>query len=119
MGYKKGEIGQRPWGYWRVDEVGVGFIKKTIVVNAGASLSLQSHEHRSEKWEIISGIAEVTVDDGVRTLKPQETAEIFARAIHRLRNIGDALLTVKEIQFGAILDEGDIVRYEDSYGRCV
>jgi hypothetical protein len=24
MKYVKGEIGQRPWGYWQVDEIGVG-----------------------------------------------------------------------------------------------
>ncbi|MDR2457048.1 MAG: HAD-IIB family hydrolase [Clostridiales Family XIII bacterium] len=118
MQYKEGEIGKRPWGYWRVDEIGKGFIKKTIVVNAEASLSLQSHKHRSEKWEITSGIAEVRVNDNVSILKSHEIVEIPAHAIHRLKNIGKEPLVVQEIQFGEILDEDDIERYEDLYGRC-
>ncbi|MDR0677565.1 MAG: HAD-IIB family hydrolase [Holosporaceae bacterium] len=118
MEYKVGEIGQRPWGYWKVEEVGLGFIKKTIVINSGASLSLQSHEYRSEKWEIVSGIAEVTVGYNVFSLKEGEKTEVPIRVIHRLRNIGDTPLTIKELQLGEILDEDDIIRYEDSYGRC-
>ncbi|MDR0678534.1 MAG: HAD-IIB family hydrolase [Holosporaceae bacterium] len=117
MKYKNGEIGQRPWGYWQVNEVGNGFIKKTIVVNAGASLSLQSHRHRIEKWEVISGIAEVRVGNDIRFLKPHEFVEIPVQAIHRLKNIGEEPLVVLETQLGEILDEGDITRYEDLYGR--
>jgi mannose-6-phosphate isomerase-like protein (cupin superfamily) len=117
LAYKKNESGKRPWGYWRVDEVGDGFVKKTIVVDVGASLSLQSHEHRSEKWEIISGIAEVTIEEVILRLTTGETAEIPARIKHRLKNVGEKLLTIKETQTGAILDEDDITRYEDMYGR--
>jgi mannose-6-phosphate isomerase-like protein (cupin superfamily) len=117
LAYKKGESDERPWGHWRVDRIGDGFVEKTIVVNVGASLSLQSHEHRSEKWEIISGVAEVTIGEAVLHLTTGETAEIPVRARHRLKNVGEKLLTVKEIQTGAILDEGDITRYEDMYCR--
>jgi mannose-1-phosphate guanylyltransferase len=118
MIYKKGDVGKRPWGYWHVNEVGDGFIKKTIVVEESASLSLQSHEHRSERWEVISGIAEVEVGDSISVLRPSEFAEIPARARHRLKNAGSESLTVQETQYGEILDEDDIVRYEDLYGRC-
>ncbi|MDR0968808.1 MAG: phosphomannose isomerase type II C-terminal cupin domain [Holosporaceae bacterium] len=117
MSYKKGEVGQRPWGYWRVDEVGEGFIKKTIAVNPNASLSLQSHKHRSEKWKVVGGLAEATVNGVTRVLKSQETVEIPVNAIHRLKNAGNELLIIEETQFGEILDENDIVRYEDLYGR--
>ncbi|MDR1561334.1 MAG: HAD-IIB family hydrolase [Holosporaceae bacterium] len=119
MSYTLNERGERPWGYWKIEEVGINCIKKTIVVNAGASLSLQSHAHRSEKWEIIAGSAEVTVDGNVSILKPLEAIEIPVKAVHRLKNIGKDLLVVKETQFGEILDENDIIRYEDLYGRCV
>ena len=115
---RNGEIGQRPWGYWKVSEVGDGFIKKTIVVNVGASLSLQSHRHRSEKWEVVSGIAEVKIGNDVRFLKQYESVEIPICAIHRLRNPSDEPLIILETQFGKILDEDDIIRYEDLYGRC-
>ncbi|MDR1551283.1 MAG: phosphomannose isomerase type II C-terminal cupin domain [Holosporaceae bacterium] len=118
--YTVGEIGRRPWGYWRVNAVGMGFVRKTIVVNPGASLSLQSHRHRSEKWEVVEGIAEVTIDSTIYLLTPSDSAiEIPIGAIHRLKNIGETILTVKETLLGSILDENDITRYEDLYGRSV
>ncbi|MDR2268215.1 MAG: phosphomannose isomerase type II C-terminal cupin domain [Holosporaceae bacterium] len=116
--YKKGEKGERPWGYWHVDEVGDEFVEKTIAVNPGEQLSLQSHEHRSEKWEIIEGVAEVTLNESAIAMKKGETVEIPRGMKHSLKNLGSEVLLVKEIQSGKILDEDDIVRYKDSYGRC-
>ena len=115
--YKVGECGERPWGNWKVDEVGDGFVKKTISVNISGCLSLQSHKHRAEKWEIVSGKAEVTVGDKVEIYSAGQIVEIPQGAVHRLRNAGSTELVVKEIQLGEILDENDIIRYEDIYGR--
>lgn len=115
--YKVGEYGERPWGHWKVDEIGDGFVKKTITVGVGGCLSLQSHEHRSERWEIVKGIAEVTVDDSVALLSIGEIIEIPMQAIHRLKNAGSSILVVKETQLGEIIDENDIIRYEDIYNR--
>lgn len=115
--YKIGEYGKRPWGHWRVDEIGQGFVKKTITVNIGGCLSLQSHKHREEFWEIISGTAEVTINREVFIFTVGETIKIPLQAKHRLKNIGNEVLIVKEIQLGEILDESDIIRYEDAYGR--
>jgi phosphomannomutase len=117
MGYQKGEIGQRPWGNWQVDEVGDDFVKKTIRVKPGASLSLQSHEHRSEKWEIAEGVAEATVGEVVRVCVVGDIVEIPKKAVHRLKNVGVETLVIKETQRGSVLDESDIVRYDDLYGR--
>jgi len=115
--YKLGEKGKRPWGWWRVDEVGDGFIKKTIAVNVGGCLSLQSHKYRAEKWEIVQGTAEVTVGDKVAIYSAGQKVEIPLSAIHRLKNAGTEQLLVKETQLGDILDENDIVRYDDVYNR--
>lgn len=115
--YKLGESGDRPWGRWRVDEVGEGFVKKNIIVNVGGCLSLQSHKYRSEQWEIIEGKAEVTIDDHVSVFDAGAVANIPLGAIHRLKNVGSEILVIKETQMGEILDETDIVRYEDIYNR--
>ncbi len=115
--YKLGERAERPWGWWRVDEVGQGFIKKTISVNVNGCLSLQSHNHRAEKWEIVQGKAEITIGDKVQVCCAAQTVEIPLKAIHRLKNVGIDQLVVKETQLGEILDENDIIRYEDVYGR--
>lgn len=115
--YRVGEVGNRPWGSWVVDEIGDGFIKKTITVNVAGCLSLQSHKYRAEKWEIVVGIAEVIVDDEKLILSAGATVDIRIGAIHRLKNAGNEILIVKEIQFGDVLDENDILRYEDVYQR--
>lgn len=115
--YKSNEHCERPWGSWKIDEIGDGFVKKTITVNVGGCLSLQSHAHRSERWEIVAGAAEVTIDGTVSRFSAGSIVEIPLNAVHRLQNVGDSVLTVKETQFGDILDENDIVRYEDIYGR--
>jgi mannose-6-phosphate isomerase-like protein (cupin superfamily) len=36
---------------------------------------------------------------------------------HRIENVGEDLLEFVEVQVGDRLDEGDIVRLEDRYGR--
>jgi mannose-1-phosphate guanylyltransferase/mannose-6-phosphate isomerase len=38
-------------------------------------------------------------------------------ATHRLENPGDAPLEIVEVQTGSYLDEDDIVRFQDDYGR--
>lgn len=115
--YKTEEYGKRPWGHWKVDEVGDGFVKKTIIVNVGGCLSLQSHEHRSEQWKIVEGVAEVTINNRVLQFSAGAIIDIPIKAIHRLKNAGDSVLIVKETQLGDILDENDIIRYEDIYNR--
>lgn len=115
--YKQGEFSSRQWGSWRVDAVGDHCIKKTIIVNPGQKISLQSHKHRTEKWEIIEGTAEVTLDGKTALLSIGQSVEIPCGSIHRLGNPGAEILKVIEIQSGEILDENDIIRYEDMYGR--
>lgn len=115
--YKIGEQGNRPWGNWKVDEVGNGFIKKTIIVNVDGCLSLQSHKYRSEKWEIIEGTAEITIDKEISIVNAGSIVNVPLGAIHRLRNAGAEVLIVKETQMGKILDEADIIRYDDVYSR--
>lgn len=115
--YAVGDFDSRPWGRWEVLSVGEGFIIKKIDVNPGAKLSLQSHEHRSEHWTIICGQAAVTRDEEVFELKTDGYVFIPARAKHRIENIGNTPMSFVEIQVGEVLDEKDITRYEDSYGR--
>lgn len=117
MTYTKFEGDVRPWGTWQVTNTGQGYIEKIIVVNPGGILSLQSHEHRQELWTIISGEAEVTLNDDVIRLMPGEKIHIPQGAKHRIANHGKTYLVFHEYQIGTILDEQDIIRYEDKYGR--
>lgn len=115
--YKKGDMDTRPWGTWEVIEAGEGYIVKKITVLPGKILSLQLHHHRAEHWIIVSGSAEVTLGENVFTA-PQNTAVyIDKEQKHRIANNTDNPMVFIEIQTGDTLDENDIVRFEDRYGR--
>jgi mannose-6-phosphate isomerase-like protein (cupin superfamily) len=94
------------------------YLVKRIEVHPGESLSLQSHEHRSEHWTIISGTAQVQIDGTSHSLTRNQSIEIPQRAKHRLTNSGKSPLIIIEVQLGDRLDENDITRYEDKYGRA-
>jgi mannose-1-phosphate guanylyltransferase / mannose-6-phosphate isomerase len=109
---------KKPWGTYTVLDSGSGFLLKRIEVLPGEALSLQSHQHRSEHWTVVSGSAKVERNEETFHLEVNESITIPKSAKHRLSNPGSGLLIIFEIQFGNLLDENDIMRHEDNYGRC-
>ena len=109
---------QRPWGCYDSIDHGERFQVKRIVVNPGASLSLQLHHHRAEHWTVVRGTARVTRGDEQFLLSENESTYIPIGVTHRLENPGKLPLEVIEVQSGAYLGEDDIVRLSDTYGRC-
>ena len=107
----------RPWGWYDCIDSGKRFQVKRIVVNPGASLSLQMHHHRAEHWIVVSGTAQVTNGDKVMLLGENESTFIPLGHMHRLSNPGKVPLEIIEVQSGSYLGEDDIVRFEDTYGR--
>lgn len=107
----------RPWGNYDSVDMGDRFQVKRIMVNPGASLSLQMHYHRAEHWVVVSGTAEVTRDDEVLLLGENESTFIPLGSVHRLRNPGRVPLEIIEVQSGSYLEEDDIIRLQDSYNR--
>lgn len=107
----------RPWGAYTVLEEGPGFKIKRIVVKPGGALSLQLHNHRSEHWVVVSGTAEIVNGERSITLHENQSTYIPAGHKHRLVNPGAAELSMIEVQCGAYLNEDDIVRFDDVYGR--
>ena len=107
----------RPWGWFETLTLADRFQVKRIVVHPGASLSLQSHMHRSEHWIVVSGTARVTVGDDVRLMTENQSIYVPRGAIHRLENPGKVPMVLIEVQTGAYLGEDDIIRYEDIYAR--
>ncbi|GJD99614.1 phosphomannose isomerase type II C-terminal cupin domain [Methylobacterium isbiliense] len=117
--YQPGDRDCRPWGTWEVLATGPGYTVKRITVTPGQRLSLQYHNHRAEHWTIVSGSADVEIDDRVLHLAQGEHVHIPLKATHRIRNAGQDDMVFIEVQYGALLDENDIVRVTDDYGRCV
>jgi len=90
---------------------------KKIVVNPGHRLSLQLHYHRSEHWIITCGTAMVTIGDAVQMVHENESVFVPTSTKHCLENPGKIPLEIIEVQNGKYLEEDDIVRFDDMYGR--
>lgn len=107
----------RPWGWFETLALADRFQVKRIVVHPGASLSLQSHHHRSEHWIVVQGTARVTVDDRVTLVTENQSVYVPLGAVHRMENPGKMPMVLIEVQTGAYLGEDDIIRYDDAYAR--
>ncbi|WP_045222936.1 mannose-1-phosphate guanylyltransferase/mannose-6-phosphate isomerase [Desulfonatronum thioautotrophicum] len=108
---------RRPWGSYTVLEEERFYKIKRIMVHPGARLSLQMHHHRSEHWVVIKGTAQVQVGDKEMLVVENQSVDIPKTTLHRLSNPGRVPVEIIEIQSGPYLEEDDIVRFDDVYGR--
>ena len=76
------------------------------------------HHHRDEHWIIAEGTAEVTLDEHIFTAPMNTPIFIKTGQKHRIENKTNNPVIFIEVQTGDTLDENDIVRLEDSYGRA-
>ncbi|MEY4759788.1 MAG: hypothetical protein RLZZ268_1286 [Cyanobacteriota bacterium] len=107
----------RPWGSYDGVTEGERWQVKRIVVNPGASLSLQMHHHRAEHWIVVQGTAVVDKDGRQELVGENQSTYIPLGCRHRLSNPGKIPVELIEVQSGPYLGEDDIVRFEDRYGR--
>jgi mannose-1-phosphate guanylyltransferase/mannose-6-phosphate isomerase len=107
----------RPWGCYDAIDNGDRYQVNRIRVKPGGSLSLQLHHHRAEHWIVVKGTALVQKGDETILLSENESTYIPVGTRHRLSNPGKIPLEIVEVQSGPYLDEDDVIRYEDSYGR--
>lgn len=110
-------ISERPWGnYIKLFEESGVWVKR-VQVNPGGRLSLQKHNHRSEKWNIVSGEGLVVLDDQEIPVKGGSVIDVPLGAVHRIGNTGDVPLIFIEVACGDNLSEEDIERIQDDYQR--
>jgi mannose-1-phosphate guanylyltransferase/mannose-6-phosphate isomerase len=107
----------RPWGYYETLDAGERFKVKRIMVKPGQALSLQRHAKRAEHWVVVSGSASVTRGEETMTLEENQSTYIPIGTKHRLANAGQKPLHLIEVQSGSYVEEDDIERFEDRYGR--
>jgi mannose-6-phosphate isomerase-like protein (cupin superfamily) len=66
---------------------------------------------------VVEGTARVTRGDEISLVHTNESTYIPINTRHRLENPGDGPLQIIEVQNGDYLEEDDIERFEDDYGR--
>jgi mannose-1-phosphate guanylyltransferase / mannose-6-phosphate isomerase len=109
---------KRPWGSYTVLDMGDGFKVKQVEVKPGQALSLQYHKKRSEHWVVVEGTAKIVRGKKSFFFAANESTYIPVGCVHRLCNPSqDAVLRIIEVQAGRYLEEDDIVRIKDDFGR--
>ncbi|MEI6580706.1 MAG: phosphomannose isomerase type II C-terminal cupin domain [bacterium] len=106
---------ERPWGNFRQFTHNIPSTVKIITVKPNESLSLQSHQKRTEFWRVIKGEGVAHINGKDYNIKEGDEYKIPVHAKHSLAS-GNFGVQVLEIATGDF-DENDIVRYEDKYGR--
>jgi|GEM_PF-134569 mannose-1-phosphate guanylyltransferase/mannose-6-phosphate isomerase len=120
--YQTAEINQEktkitPWGIYKVLTELEGIKVKLLIINPQGRLSLQYHQKRSEHWMIIKGTAHIELNGKEQKLVEGDSIFVPAFTKHRVSNYGNESLEIIEIQLGDYLEEDDIVRLDDLYGR--
>ena len=116
--YKKATVTTAPGAHGKFWIPATVSALRRICVTPGNILSLQSHDFRNEHWIIVSGEAVVTLGEDKIVKKAGENVFIPVKMKHRIQNNTDKNMEFIEVQTGETLDENDIIRYEDSYGRA-
>jgi mannose-6-phosphate isomerase-like protein (cupin superfamily) len=114
---KQKKVEQKPWGTSEVLEKRALYKLKEIVVNPGERFSYQSHHQRTEILTIVSGEGIITLEGQGLDVFPGRSFFIPKEAKHRVQCNGKKPLVLIELQVGNNLNEKDIVRYDDDYGR--
>ena len=115
--YYNHRVVYRPWGKYDSVDFGDRYQVKRITVKPGAVLSVQMHHHRAEHWVVVSGTAKVRKGDETLLLTENQSTYIPLGTTHSLENPGKIPLELIEVQSGSYLEEDDIVRFDDVYGR--
>lgn len=108
----------RPWWSYTIIDEWKTYKTKRLTVLAWKKLSSQMHHHRSEHWVVVSGTAKITLNDKEILLSKWESTYIPIWTTHRLENVWKIDLHIIESQIWDYLEEDDIIRFDDIYGRC-
>ena len=107
----------RPWGHYIVITKKENYLIKKIIILPKESISLQMHNHRSEHWIILSGVAHIIIGKNELILKESQSTFVPKRTKHKITNKNTKPLIILETQLGSILSEQDIIRFDDQYNR--
>lgn len=108
---------EKPWGHeliWAETDLYVG---KILHVRSGEALSVQMHEVKDETLHLLSGEIELwagpSPDEMVRVgLAHGESFRVRPRTVHRIVALTDA-----DVLEASTPHLGDVVRFQDRYGR--
>ncbi|WP_027091958.1 sugar phosphate nucleotidyltransferase [Cohnella thermotolerans] len=104
---------ERRWGQYKVVDYvkypeGYEVLTKRIHIRSGCNVSYQLHRKRNEVWTIVSGIADIVLNERPYHVKPGDVVRVPEGTRHSIKGVTDVELI--EVQTGQELIEEDIVR---------
>lgn len=109
----------RPWGSYTVLYRQLKYQVKIITIKPKCRISLQWHHYRAENWVVVKGTAFVTIGEQDLELKVGDKIHVPQKVQHRIANpTSNETLEIVEVQIGDYIEEDDIVRVEDDFGRA-
>jgi mannose-1-phosphate guanylyltransferase/mannose-6-phosphate isomerase len=109
----------RPWGGFTTLLEGQGFRVLRLWIEPGGKTSLTTHDHRSEYWIVVRGIARIKLGDTTRLVPEEDSVFVPAGEVHSLENPStEEILEVVEVDVGSYVVEDDTKRYADAHGRA-
>ena len=106
---------ERRWGYYKVlgqtdYEDGHRSLTKLLHLNAGCSISYQTHARREEVWTFVDGEGLLALDGRIKKVGRGDVAHIRRGELHAVKALTD--LEIIEVQSGDELVEEDIRRFD-------
>ena len=107
----------KPWGYYEVLVQGEYYLTKRLTIKPGEKTSLQYHNHRAEYLVVVAGQSTIQIEKLKMIVGTGGQFLIERGTQHQIANDGEVDLVIIETQLGDVIDENDIVRINDPYGR--
>lgn len=107
---------ERPWGNFERFTLNEPTTVKILTMNAGESLSLQTHIHRDEFGRVVRGSGIISIGGKETEAREGDSFFIPRNAEHRA-SAGPEGLAFLEIAFGEFAED-DEHRIADEYGRA-
>jgi cytidyltransferase-like protein len=91
---------------------------KRLLLEPGKSISMQYHNERSEFWfvesgeGVVSSLGDSNQEVMIKTIKKHDNYFVPVNSWHKLKNTGNEILSIIEIQYGSVCDESDITRFQ-------
>ena len=101
----------RQWGSWRVVTKGQGYEVRKVHLNAGGQMGLQSHQHRTESWTVVSGQLTITIDGAQTQLDQGNSLSIPPQSVHQVTNMTSKNVVAIELITGKHIEADDVQKH--------
>jgi len=107
------QIVNKPWGREIVlTDSNLPYVGKILEIKAGARLSLQYHDKKTETLTLVKGEANITINSDTQSMTPYTSYTITPNTIHRISATTDSQIFEVSTPLA-----GKTTRLEDDYQR--